>query len=179
MTSGRADRRAAGDGGAGDGGRGSWPAAECGPDEYRTQPPTLADAGIDYKFSARAQVIAAFVAAGAALSAIRDAKLYRETHATFEGYCQERWGLSRPRAYQLIEATGVQANCKCSPPCRASSRTQNEARAGDEAGTSGTNRAPHGRARASKAANPGRCSNSNTSFTWYATLPPSLVAAGP
>lgn len=46
----------------------------------------------------------AFVEVGNALLAIRDKRLYRSTHDTFEGYCRERWDISRPRAYQLIEA---------------------------------------------------------------------------
>jgi hypothetical protein len=38
---------------------------------------------------------------------IRDSQLHRETHATFESYCQERWGWSRQRSYQLIDAATV------------------------------------------------------------------------
>jgi hypothetical protein len=45
-----------------------------------------------------------FIEVGRALTEIRDSKLYRETHPTFEAYCQERWGFSARRAYQLIEA---------------------------------------------------------------------------
>ncbi len=52
----------------------------------------------------------AFVAAGEALAAIRDRKLYRETHSTFEDYCQERWQFTRAHAYQLIAASGVVGN---------------------------------------------------------------------
>lgn len=51
-----------------------------------------------------------FVAVGTALMAIRDARLYREEFATFEDYCQQRWDMSRPRAYQLIEAANVATN---------------------------------------------------------------------
>ena len=47
---------------------------------------------------------------GKAFAQIRDAKLYRETHKTFEEYCVERWKISRPRAYQLIDASVVQEN---------------------------------------------------------------------
>ena len=47
---------------------------------------------------------------GRAFAQIRDAKLYRETHKTFEEYCIERWKISRPRAYQLIDASVVQEN---------------------------------------------------------------------
>lgn len=48
--------------------------------------------------------LATFVEVGDALSAIRDGRLYRLTHATFEDYCRERWGMARPTAYQLIQA---------------------------------------------------------------------------
>lgn len=48
-----------------------------------------------------------YVEAGQALATIREARLYRETHATFEDYCRERWGWERRRAYQLIEAADV------------------------------------------------------------------------
>jgi len=45
-----------------------------------------------------------FVEVGEALGAIRDHRLYLETHRTFEAYCRERWGFSRQRASQLIIA---------------------------------------------------------------------------
>lgn len=48
-----------------------------------------------------------FVEVGAALSAIRDSKLYRASYGTFGDYCRERWGMSRPRAYQLIESAST------------------------------------------------------------------------
>lgn len=51
-----------------------------------------------------------FIDVGTALMEIRDERLYREHHGTFEDYCRERWGLSRPRAYQLIDAAGVVGN---------------------------------------------------------------------
>lgn len=44
---------------------------------------------------------------GASLLEIRDSRLYRETHATFEAYCAERWGMNRVRAYQLIDSAKV------------------------------------------------------------------------
>lgn len=44
---------------------------------------------------------------GGALTVIRDARLYLQTHPTFETYCRDRWGMSRPRAYQLIAAASV------------------------------------------------------------------------
>ncbi len=46
-----------------------------------------------------------FVESGQALLNIRDRRLYRQTHDTFEDYCQERWGFNRARGRQLIEAS--------------------------------------------------------------------------
>ena len=46
----------------------------------------------------------AFWAAGKALQIIRDARLYRGTHATFEEYVEQQWDISRPQAYRLIDA---------------------------------------------------------------------------
>jgi hypothetical protein len=45
--------------------------------------------------------------AGASLRTIRDEGLYKDKFATFEEYCKSRWGFSRPRAYQLIDAVEV------------------------------------------------------------------------
>lgn len=45
-----------------------------------------------------------FVESGQALLNIRDGRLYRHTHDTFEDYCQERWGFNRNRGLQLINA---------------------------------------------------------------------------
>jgi hypothetical protein len=45
-----------------------------------------------------------FVEVGQALSEIRDSRLYRATHRTFEDYCRDRWGFSRQRGLQLIDA---------------------------------------------------------------------------
>ena len=54
-----------------------------------------------------AQGIKTFVQVGHALLTIREQKLYRESYTTFEDYCRQRWDLSRPYAYQLIEASQV------------------------------------------------------------------------
>ena len=51
-----------------------------------------------------------FVEVGTALTAIRDGRLYRPNYCNFEDYCQGRWGMSRPRAYQLIDAAKVNHN---------------------------------------------------------------------
>ena len=51
--------------------------------------------------------LATFVEVGRALAEIRDQRLYRASHRTFEEYCHERWLLSRTRAYRLIDAAAV------------------------------------------------------------------------
>ena len=48
-----------------------------------------------------------FCEVGDALLKIRDARLYRASHASFEAYCREKWGMTRRRADQLIEASAV------------------------------------------------------------------------
>jgi hypothetical protein len=45
-----------------------------------------------------------FAPAGQALKEIRDKRLYRETHATFEDYCRKRWEMSKTQANRLIAA---------------------------------------------------------------------------
>ena len=52
-----------------------------------------------------AEGISSFVVVGEALKEIRDAKLYRESHKTFEKYVDQKWGIERRRAYQLIDAS--------------------------------------------------------------------------
>jgi hypothetical protein len=42
-----------------------------------------------------------------ALREIRNRKLYKATHSTFEGYCLERWGFTRSTAYRNIRAAFV------------------------------------------------------------------------
>ena len=42
--------------------------------------------------------------AGAALLTIRNDRLYRATHATFEAYCRDRWSISRSYAWRLVGA---------------------------------------------------------------------------
>jgi len=48
-----------------------------------------------------------FSKAGDALVEIRDNRLYRETHGTFEDYCRERWEMSKTQANRLIAAAQV------------------------------------------------------------------------
>jgi hypothetical protein len=48
-----------------------------------------------------------FVEVGNALATIRDNRLYRADHETFEAYCQERWNIKRSYAYSLMSAADV------------------------------------------------------------------------
>lgn len=48
-----------------------------------------------------------FIQVGTALAEVRDSRLYREAHPTFEDYCRERWAFTRQRALQLIAAADV------------------------------------------------------------------------
>jgi hypothetical protein len=47
--------------------------------------------------------------AGKALATIHAARLYRETHPTFEAYVEERWGMKRSQAYRLKDGWPVAA----------------------------------------------------------------------
>lgn len=44
---------------------------------------------------------------GRALLVIRDERLYRTTHGTFEDYCQDRWLLTRQHVNRLVQASEV------------------------------------------------------------------------
>lgn len=48
-----------------------------------------------------------FVEVGTALAEVRESRLHRATHATFEDYCRDRWGLTDRRARQLMEAAEI------------------------------------------------------------------------
>ena len=45
-----------------------------------------------------------FIDVGTALSEIKEQRLYRATHRSFEAYCDEKWQLGRSHAYRLVEA---------------------------------------------------------------------------
>ncbi len=53
--------------------------------------------------------LSTFTEVGLALCSIRDRRLYRDTHDTFEGYCRERWTMTRQYANRLIVAHQVAA----------------------------------------------------------------------
>ncbi len=48
-----------------------------------------------------------FAEAGKALQTIRDKRLYRETHLTFEEYCRRKWEMSKTQANRLIASFRV------------------------------------------------------------------------
>ena len=54
--------------------------------------------------------LSSFVEVGNALLAIRDGKLYREIHKTFDDYCRDRWNMSRVHAHRLIESAEISEN---------------------------------------------------------------------
>ena len=54
----------------------------------------------------------AFYIAGTSLKALRDKRLYRETHATFAEYCRDRFDFTRRAADYLILAAEVVENLK-------------------------------------------------------------------
>jgi hypothetical protein len=53
------------------------------------------------------QGLQTFKEVGFALLEIRDSRLYRETHTSFEAYALDRWKLDKTRAYQFIGAAEV------------------------------------------------------------------------
>ncbi|MDF5724408.1 MAG: hypothetical protein PUP91_28900 [Rhizonema sp. PD37] len=56
-----------------------------------------------------------FYEAGKALKQLRDRKLYRNSHSTFEEYCRDRFGYNRSRSYQFIDAAIVVDNLQKCP----------------------------------------------------------------
>lgn len=72
--------------------------------------------------------LATFVQVGEALLTIRDSRLYRDTHATFEEYCRDRWGMSRSFAHDTIQSSSVVASLSAmaDTPAPASERVARE-----------------------------------------------------
>jgi len=66
-----------------------------------------------------------FELVGNALLSVRDSKLYRETHGTFEDYCREKWAIERAHAHRLIGAAKVVANLS---PTGDTPKTERQAR---------------------------------------------------
>ena len=55
---------------------------------------------------------------------IRDKRLYRQSHDTFEAYCQERWKMARNYANKLISASEVVSNLGTVVPTLPSNEAQ-------------------------------------------------------
>jgi hypothetical protein len=53
-----------------------------------------------------------FYEVGTALLTIRNERLYRASHKTFDEYCRERWGFNSSRARQLVDSAKVLENLK-------------------------------------------------------------------
>lgn len=51
-----------------------------------------------------------FIEVGNALLVIREKRLYREAHDSFENYCRLRWNMTRRRADQLVQSAEVISN---------------------------------------------------------------------
>lgn len=74
--------------------------------------PLIADDELSYdeerdRLHLERKVERAFYEAGKALRELRDRRLYRSTHKTFESYCHDRFGFSRRHPYRLIDAVEV------------------------------------------------------------------------
>ncbi len=83
--------------------------------------------------SAIDQGVKAFRVMGEALRTIRDSgkpsqRLYRETHQTFEDYCQDRWGFNKDRASQLISASNVVGKLETITNCNRFPESEGQAR---------------------------------------------------
>lgn len=64
----------------------------------------------DLRHRLELKVERAFYEAGKALTELRDRRLYRSTHKTFEQYCRERFDMTRRKSDYLIAAAGVFEN---------------------------------------------------------------------
>lgn len=56
-----------------------------------------------------------FVEVGTALGIMREERLYRETHASFEAFCKEHWDCSKTQANRMISASQVAEITKVTP----------------------------------------------------------------
>ncbi len=80
---------------------------ELTPDEEREP---LSQEELRLRLYLERKVERAFYEAGKALQSLRDRRLYRSTHKTFEEYCRDRFGHSRQKSNYLIAAAGVYDN---------------------------------------------------------------------
>jgi hypothetical protein len=59
---------------------------------------------------------------------IRDSKLYRVEHGTFEDFCKLKWNLKQSRAYQMMDAAKATMNVKSSTMVEVSPTSERQAR---------------------------------------------------
>lgn len=69
--------------------------------------PELTEQELSDRLHLERKVERAFFEAGKALVELRDRRLYRSTHKTFEEYCRDRFGFSRRQPYHLMEAAVI------------------------------------------------------------------------
>ncbi|MHC5861441.1 hypothetical protein [Nostoc sp.] len=69
--------------------------------------PELTEQEISDRLHLERKVERAFFEAGKALTELRDRKLYRSTHKTFEEYCRDRFGHNRRQSYLLMDAAVI------------------------------------------------------------------------
>ena len=72
--------------------------------------PELTEQEIRDRLLLERKVERAFFEAGKALAELRDRRLYRSSHRTFEDYCRDRFGHSRQQSNYLIAAADVYEN---------------------------------------------------------------------
>jgi hypothetical protein len=70
----------------------------------------LTEAEVALRYRLELKVERAFSEAGAALNELRDKRLYRSTHRTFEKYCRDRFGFTYRHVNYLIAASQVVRN---------------------------------------------------------------------
>jgi hypothetical protein len=66
---------------------------------------------------AEKQIAAGAEQTRAGLLEVRNNRLYRDKYPSFEEYCLKRWGMSRARGYQLLQAAEVIAEVKMDKEC--------------------------------------------------------------
>jgi len=76
----------------------------------------LSEEEVEARHRLELKVERAFEEAGNALKALRDRRLYRSTHHTFEDYCQSRFGFTHRHVNYLIAGSQVFENLEVTSP---------------------------------------------------------------
>ena len=82
-----------------------------------TETDDLTDEEASDRLHLERKVERSFVEAGKALLELRQRKLFRSTHSTFDDYVRERFGMQRAHSYRLMDASLIVKNLeeKCLP----------------------------------------------------------------